>query len=118
MRCISKTIVRIFLTVVFSTSLSSLALSSTDRTVYDEPEVQPGKIIHGTVMRVDQKSSQAWNVLVKDRETGEVVTLHIDKNTNRNDISMKPDAGDNVIVKYDEQNNHAYSFLTDERTHN
>lgn len=115
---IPKAIGLMLLTVVFGMSLSTLALSGTDRTVYDKPDVQPGKIIKGKVMNVDEKSSQSWNVSVKDRETGEVVTLHVDKNTERRDIMLKPDLGDNVIAKYNERNNHAFSFLTDERVHN
>jgi hypothetical protein len=113
MRPVLKTIGLMFLTVVFGMSLSTLALS-VDREVYDKPNVQPGKIIKGKVMNVDEKSSQSWNVSVKDRETGETVVLHIDKTTTRKDIMLRPDLGDNVIAKYNQQNNHAFSFLTDE----
>lgn len=113
MHALSKETVLTFLTVVFSLSLSTLALS-VDREVYDKPDVRPGKIIKGKVMNVDEKSSQTWNVSVKDQETGETVVLHIDKTTTRKDIMMRPDLGDNVIAKYNQQNNHAFSFLTDE----
>lgn len=115
MRPIPKAIGLTFLTVVFSMSLSTLALS-VDREVYDKPDVQPGKMISGKVMNVDEKSSQSWNVSVKDRETGEVVILHIDKSTTRKDNMLKPDLGDNVVAKYNQQNNHAISFLTDQAT--
>ena len=105
------------LTLMFCTGLSTLALS-TDRTVYDKPDVRTGKIIRGDVMKVDDKSSQSWNVSVKDRETGQVVVLHIDKSTTRKSISLRPELGAYVIAQYNEQNNHAYSFLTNEREHN
>src|SRR6476619_5920896 len=104
---IPKAIGLSLLTVVFGMSLSTLALSGTDRTVYDKPGVQPGKIIQGKVMNVDEKSSQSWNVSVKDGETGEVVVLHVDKSTERRDNMIRPDLGDDVIEKYNEQNNHA-----------
>ncbi len=113
MRPISKAIGLILLTVVLGMGMSTLALS-VDREVYDKQDVQPGKIIKGKVMKVDEKSPQSWNVSVKDRETGEVVILHIDKTTTRKDIMLKPDLGDNVIAKYNQQNNHAVSFLTDQ----
>ena len=113
MRPISKAIGLILLTAVFGMGLSTVALS-VHREVYDKPDTQPGKIIKGKVMNVDEKSPQSWNVSVKDRETGETVILNIDKTTNRKDIMLKPDLGDNVIAKYNQQNNHAFSFLTDE----
>ena len=113
MRPISKAIGLTFLTVVLGTGLSTPAFS-VDREVYDKPDVQPGKVIKGKVMRVDEKSPQSWNVSVKDRETGETVVLHIDKTTTRKNIMMIPDLGDNVIAKYNQQNNHAIIFLTDE----
>ena len=113
MRPISKVIGLTFLTVVFSMGMSTLALS-VDREVYDKQDVQSGKIIKGKVMKVDEKSPQSWNVSVKDQETGEVVILHVDKTTARKDIMLKPDLGDNVVAKYNQQNNHAVSFLTDQ----
>lgn len=111
MRHLLKTIGLTFLTVMFSMGLSTLALS-VDREVYDKPDVRTGKIIKGKVMKVDEKTAQSWNVSVKDRDTGETVVLHIDKSTTRKDIMMSPDLGDNVVAKYNEQNNHAFSFLT------
>lgn len=113
MRPISKVIGLTFLTVVFSMGMSTLALS-VDREVYDKQDVQSGKIIKGKVMKVDEKSPQSWNVSVKDQETGEIVILHVDKATARKDIMLKPDLGDNVVAKYNQQNNHAVSFLTDQ----
>ncbi len=117
MRLLPKTIGTTCLTFMFCTGLSTLALS-TDRTVYDKPHVQSGKIIEGDVMNVDEKSSQSWNVSVKDRRTGAVVVLHIDESTTRKSISLRPELGAYVIAQYNEQNNHAYSFLTNERDHN
>jgi hypothetical protein len=113
MRSISKPIGLILLTAMFGMGMSTQALS-VDREVYDKPHTQPGKIIKGKVMNVDEKSPQSWNVSVKDGETGETVILHIDKTTTRKDIMLKPDLGDNVVAKYNQQNNHAFSFITDE----
>lgn len=113
----SKILGVIVLTVMIGISLSTLALS-VDRTVYDKPEMLAGKIIKGKVMNIDEKSAQSWNVSVKDRETGEVVVLHIDKSTTRKDIMLRPELGDYVIAQYNEHNNHAYSFLTNDREHN
>jgi hypothetical protein len=83
--------------------------------------VQPGKIINGKVMNVVKLTNPdqpSWHVFVKDRETGELLLLHVDQGTTRKDTMVSPDLGDNVIAKYNEENNHAYSFLTDERDHN
>ncbi len=117
MRVMSKVLGVTILTGMIGMGLPTLALS-VDRTVYDKPTLQSGKIIKGAVMNVDEKSAQSWNVSVKDRETGEVVVLHIDKSTTRRDIMLKPELGVYVIAQYNQQNNHAYSFLTDERVHN
>jgi hypothetical protein len=103
------------LTVVFSVGLSTSALA-VDREVYDKPDVQAGKTIRGKVMKVDAKSPQTWNVSVKDQESGETVILHVDKSTTRKDKMLTPDLGDNVIAKYNQQNNHAISFLSDQST--
>lgn len=100
MRLLVQALGGTLLVVIIGLGLSTVALSSADRTVYDKPEVQPGKIIKGKVMRVDEKSPQSWNVSVKDRETGEVIIVHIDKITTRKDIMLRPDLGDNVIAKY------------------
>ena len=109
-------------TVMLAMGLPILALSSSDRTVYDQSDVQPGKIINGKVMNVVKLKTNpdqpSWHVFVKDRETGELLLLHVDQGTTRKDTMVSPDLGDNVIAKYNEENNHAYSFLTDERDHN
>ncbi len=113
MHLISKGIETTLLTVLLCAGLSTVALA-VDREVYDWPHVQPGKIIDGKIMRmVGEKSSQTWNVSVKDRETGQVIVLHLDRTTQRKDNMLSPDIGDNVIAKYNEVN-HAISFLTDE----
>ena len=112
--------------VMSGMGLSTLALSGTDRTVYDQREMQRSKIIKGKVMDVielnekfPEKSAQpSWYVFVKDQETNALVLLHVDQETTHKDSKLSPDLGDNVIAKYNEQNNHAYSFLTDERDHN
>lgn len=117
MRLLPKATGMTCLTFMFCIGLSTLALS-TDRTVYDKPQMHSGKIIRGDVMKVDEESAQSWNVSVRDRETGEVVILHIDKSTTQKDITLRPMLGEYVIAQYNGQNNHAYSFLTNERDHN
>lgn len=107
-----------FLSLVCCLALSTAALSL-DREVYDKPDVHhAGKTIHGKVTHVDTRDAnhQRWNVSVKNGETGEVVVLHLDHTTMRKDTQMDPVLGDNVIVKYDEKNSHAISFLTDAPT--
>lgn len=104
-----------FLSLVCCLSLSTVALSL-DREVYDKPEAtKPGKTMHGKIVKVDERdaNAQQWDVSVQNKETGEVVVLHIDKATTRKNLQMEPDLGDNVIVKYDEKSKHAISFLTD-----
>ena len=59
MRLMSKILGVTVLTVMIGISLSTLALSGTDRTVYDKPDIRSGKIIRGDVMKVDEKSSQS-----------------------------------------------------------
>ena len=114
--------------VMSGMGLSTLALSGTDRTVYDQREMQRGKIIKGKVMDVielnekfpENYAQPSWYVFVKDQETNALVLLHVDQETTHKDSKLSPDLGDNVIAKYkyNEQNNHAYSFLTDERNRN
>lgn len=118
MTFMSRTLGATVLTVTIGMGLSTLAFSGTDRTIYDKPTLQTGKIIQGKVMDVDTKSPLSWNVSVADRETGEIVVLHIDKDTTRKNFRLKPDLGDFVIAQYNQHNNHAYSFLTNEREHN
>lgn len=88
-----------------------------DREVYDDPAApQPGKTLRGKILKVDEREGpQRWDVAVQNGETGEVVTLHLDKTTYRRDMQLAPMIGNNVIVKYDEQSKHAISFLTDAR---
>ena len=69
---------------------------------------QPGKTIKGDVLRVDGE-----HVTIKSHDTGETVRIHVDKNTEKNDTQIRPIVGENVIAKYDEKSNHAFSYLTD-----
>jgi hypothetical protein len=104
-----------FLSAMLCIGLSTVALS-VDRDVYDEPGTsQPGKEIRGTIVSVDEIGSQRWNVSVQNGETGEVVTLHIDKTTQRRDMHLRPIIGNNVLAKYDEASKRAITFLTDAR---
>ncbi len=103
------------LSAMFFLTFSTMALA-VDREVYDKPEAtKSGKTMQGKVVKVDahDANSQKWDVSVQNKETGEVVVLHIDKTTTRKDRQMDPDIGDNVTVKYDEKSKHAISFLTD-----
>ena len=110
------------LAVMIGMGLPTFAMSSSDRTVYEQPTVQPGKIIKGKVMNVVRLKGNAaqpvWHVFVEDQETGDLVLLHVDKRTTRKDFMVSPDIGDNVIAKYNGRDNHAFSFLTDARDHN
>lgn len=115
----SKFIGMTAVTAMLSMGLSTLSLSGMDKTVYDQPEVQTGRMIIGKVMNVVQLKTSpeqlTWQVFVKDRETEELVTLYVDQYTIRKDIRVAPDVGDNVIVKYNTEDNRAISFLADER---
>lgn len=96
-------------------ALSTVAFA-VDREVYDKPVMQqPGKTMHGKVIKVDERDAnlQRWDVSVQNGDTGEVVVLHLDKTTTRKESQMDPSIGANVIVKYDERSRHAISFLTD-----
>jgi hypothetical protein len=120
MNSLSKAVGIGFLSFVCGLALSTVAFS-VDREVYDKPQaVQPGKTIHGKIIKIDELNAnqQRWDVSVQSIETGEVVVVHIDKTTNRKEGQMEPDLGDNVIVKYDEPSKHAITFLTDARSHN
>lgn len=95
-------------------SISSVALA-TDNI----GETQPGKSINGKILKVDPTGvSQALDVTVKRHDTGEVVVLHIDKNTVLVDNYVRPIPGYNVMAKYNEMTYHAITFLTDQRSHN
>jgi hypothetical protein len=109
MRLLAKTIGAIFLTVMFCTGLSTLAMAE------HYPGHQPGKAIKGVVTKVDEKSSESWNVSVQEQETGETVNLHVDNTTTRLGMMSKPKVGDSVDAKYDTHNNHAQSFLTNQQ---
>lgn len=101
--------------VMLCLTLSSVAFSL-DREVYDKPGVQAvGKTIHGKVVKVDERgpNERRWDVSVQNGDTGEVVALHVDETTTRKDAQLDPAVGANVIVKYDEKNRHAISFLVD-----
>ncbi len=113
MRLMLKGIGVAFLTAFVGMGMATHALS-VDRVVYDKPSVKIGKILRGKVLHVDEKSPQSWNVIVQDQETGEMVIIHINERTNKKDIMMRPDLGDNVVTRYNQENNHAYFFLTDE----
>ncbi|MGC4095662.1 MAG: hypothetical protein QM706_00965 [Nitrospira sp.] len=49
-----------------------------------------------------------------DRETGEMVMLHIGENTKKKDVMMRLGLGNNVVARYNQNNNYAFSFLTDQ----
>ena len=56
MRLLTHALAGTLLIVAIGMGFSTVALSSADRTVYDKPEVRPGKVVKGKVMRVDEKS--------------------------------------------------------------
>jgi hypothetical protein len=124
MRLLSKVLGVSVVTVMMGMGLSTPAFSSANSTV--QSDVQPGKTIKGKVMdvvKLDEKSAEkstqpSWYVFVRDQETGRLVLLHVDQETVRKHNMLHPDLGENIIAQYNEQNNHAYSFLTDERDHN
>jgi len=91
------------------TSVASVAVSSTALPPQDIGKTPPGKTIKGEVIKVDGDF-----VSVKSHDTGEVVRLHLDKTTEKQNNFMKPTPGENVIAKYSEANNHAMSFFTDD----
>jgi hypothetical protein len=104
-----------FLNLVVCMGLSTLALSA-ERKVVPEvvPDVeQPGRTIHGKVVKVKEldASKHKWEVSVENIATGDVVTLHLDKTTERQDKDPDPALGDIVITKYDENSKHALTFV-------
>lgn len=125
MHFLSKVLGGSLLAVVMGMGLSTLALSSSDRIIYGQPDGQTEKTIKGKVMDVielneksTEKSAQpSWYVFVKDQETDALVLLHVDQETAHKDSKLSPDLGDYVIAKYNERNNHAYSILPDKREH-
>lgn len=113
-----KTVKIILLNLVVCIGLATMAIA-VDREVYDKPLVQQlGKTIHGKVVKVDERDAklQRWVVSVQNSDTGEVVALHVDKNTTRTDSQLGPAVGANVLVKYDERSKYASSMLADTPT--
>ena len=95
--------------------LSTVAFSE-EAKIYDKPDVQqPGRTIHGKVIKVvkGDAATHQWDVSVQNGETGEVVPLCLDKTTARKEADREPAVGDEVVVKYDEQSKHALSFVAD-----
>ncbi|MBX3319077.1 MAG: hypothetical protein KF890_04290 [Nitrospira sp.] len=93
-----------------------VAALSADKEVYNGPDVeQPGRTIHGKVVKVDKQDNGTGqcDVSVENVQTGEVVQLHLDKSTERERQSTEPSAGDLVVVKYDENSKHALTFVKD-----
>lgn len=43
-----------------------------------------------------------------------MVMFHIGETTNKKDMMMRPGLGNNVVARYDQENNYAFSFLTDQ----
>ena len=116
----SKAVGVSFVSLTFCMFLSTVAFSI-ESEVYDKPDVQqPGRTIHGKVVTVMQRDAAAhkWDVSVENRETGEVVPLHLDKTTARKEAAKDPAVGDKVVVKYDELSKHAISFVADTPTSN
>ena len=108
------------LSVMLCIGVSTIAFSI-EGAVYDKPDVQqPGRTIHGMVIKVvkGDAAKHKWDVSVENRETGEVVPLYLDKTTARKESDKDPAVGDKVIVKYDEHSKHALSFVVDAPTSN
>jgi len=95
--------------------LATTALAA-DRAVYDKPAVEvPGTTIYGKVVKVTERDAakHVWEVSVENVATGEVVHLHLDKTTERKEKDPDPVVGDKVVVKYEEKNKHALTFVKD-----
>ena len=43
-----------------------------------------------------------------------MVMLHIGETTTKKDMMMRPGLGNNVVARYDQENNYAFSSLTDQ----
>lgn len=79
----------------------------------DIPAVQqPGKTIHGNIVKVVKidAATHTWDVSVEDDETGEVIALHLDKDTAKKVTDIDPAVGEKVVVMYDDSSKHAISF--------
>lgn len=101
--------------LVLCTAIPMVAWSA-DKKIYDGPDVeQPGRTIHGKIVEVGKHDAGAlkWDVSVENVKTKEVVTLHLDKTTERKEKDSDPVPGDLVIVKYDEKSNRALTFVKD-----
>lgn len=110
-----KSIGGVVLSLFLGLTIPVVALSS-DKQVYDGPDVeQPGRTIHGKVVKIDKQDKGAGkcDVSVENLQTGEVVQLHLDKSTERERQSTEPSPGDLVVVKYDENSKHAVTFVKD-----
>ncbi|NGZ03434.1 MAG: hypothetical protein CV090_10325 [Nitrospira sp. WS238] len=110
-----KSIGGVVLSLFLGLTIPVVALSS-DKQVYDGPDVeQPGRTIHGKVVKIDKqdKGADKCDVSVENLQTGEVVQLHLDKSTERERQSTEPSPGDLVVVKYDENSKHALTFVKD-----
>jgi hypothetical protein len=92
-----------FLSFLFCGCLVTMASSSDNI-----GQTRPGKTIQGDVVQVEGEY-----VFIKRHDTGEVVRLRVDKTTEQKDIHIRPLLGENVVAKYDEQTNHAISYLSD-----
>jgi hypothetical protein len=55
---------------------------------------------------------------VENDETGEVVSLHLDKTTAREVTDVDPAVGEKVVVEYDKDSKHAISFAAVAATRN
>jgi methyl coenzyme M reductase gamma subunit len=116
----SKVVAVSVLSVTLCLALSTLAFAI-EKEVYDKAHLQqPGRMIHGKVVKVVERdvATHKWDVSVENGETGEVVPLHLDKTTARKETDKNPAVGDKVIVKYDENSMHALSFVADSLTSN
>lgn len=103
------------LSLVLSATLSTVALAG-EKGTHKLPDVEePGRTIHGKVVKVEERdrAAQQWDVSVENVQTGEVVRLHLDKTTERNKEATEPASGDLVVVKYDEKSQHALTFVKD-----
>jgi hypothetical protein len=120
MHSLSKVVGVSILSVTLCIAGSTVAFSI-EGAVYDKPNVQqPGRTIHGKVIKVvkGDAAQHTWDVSVENGETGEVVPLHLDRTTARKESDKDPAVGDKVIVKYDEHSKRALSFVADAPTSN
>jgi len=102
-------------TLLFSFILTTSVLSA-DRAVYDKPDVEvPGHTIYGKVIKVQERDAakHEWEVSVENAATGEVIALHLNRSTERREKEPDPAVGDRVVVKYDDSNKHALTFVKD-----